>query len=231
MQIYGHIKTTLLDYPGHVAATLFTGNCNFRCPFCHNSDLVVCLDNAPLIPEKEVLSLLRRRAEVWDGVCITGGEPTLQTDLINFARKLKEFHYSIKLDTNGSQPEVLKTLILEKLVDYVAMDIKNSPVKYAKTCGLSSLDLSDVKESVSFLMQNHVPYEFRTTVVRELHNMEDLKAIGEWIQGARAYFLQSYRESDGVMKKEFSSYSKEELEEMKDFVRPFVPNVELRGIE
>lgn len=231
MQIYGSIKTTLLDFPGHVAATLFTGNCNFRCPFCHNSDLVLNPNTVPSISNDEVLHTLRRRANIWDGVCITGGEPTLNPDLKDFIRNVKQFNYSVKLDTNGSNPALLAELIDEKLVDYVAMDIKNAPNKYTETCGLASLDFAKIEASVSLLLRNKIPYEFRTTVVRELHEKNDFYAIGSLIRGARAYYLQSYRESEGVMKKGFSAYTKDELEEMKEILLPYVSKVELRGIE
>lgn len=231
MQIHGLNKTTLLDYPEHVAATVFTGGCNFCCPFCHNADLVLHPGEFPTISEEEVLTFLQKRKNILSGVCITGGEPTLQPDLQEFIRKIKSMGYLVKLDTNGYRPEVLRALLEEKLLDYVAMDIKSSRDKYDTTVGNSRLDIRRIEESVMLLKEGRIPYEFRTTVVRQLHEPEDFEAIGEWIQGARAYFLQSYRDNENVIQKGYSAYSKEELESFVKSLQKYVTKVELRGVE
>lgn len=231
MQIHGLNKTTLLDYPEHVAATIFTGGCNFCCPFCHNGELVLRPGDFPLIEEKEVLAFLKKRKGILSGVCITGGEPTLQPDLIPFIVQLRELGYLVKLDTNGYRPGVLRTLLENELLDYVAMDIKNSRAKYSVTVGKEKLDIGKIEESVVLLKEGSIPYEFRTTVVRELHEKEDILAIGEWLSGADAYFLQAYRDNENVIKQGFSAYEKEELEELVKLLAPLMHRVELRGVE
>lgn len=236
MLILGLNKTTLLDYPGRVAATLFTGGCNFRCPYCHNKDIV--LKNEAVVPyeESEVFSFLEKRRRVLTGVCITGGEPTLHPDLPDFIRRIRESGYCVKLDTNGSNPEMLEALIGDGLIDYCAMDIKNSPAKYGLTIGLdgqalSSFDLSAIKASVKILMsQQTISYEFRTTIVRELHEKKDMLAIAQWIAGADAYFLQSYTDSEGVLCRGFHAHSEETLRSYASLCQKFVPNTSLRGI-
>lgn len=198
MQIHGLNKTTLLDYPEHVAATVFTGGCNFRCPFCHNAGLVLEPDAQESIPEEEVLSFLQKRRGILQGVCITGGEPTLQPDLADFIGKVKELGYPVKLDTNGYRPEVLRELLDKKLLDYVAMDIKASKENYARASGLCRIDLDRIEESVEILKNSGISYEFRTTVVAGIHSMEEFDAIGRWLAGSRAYYLQAYREDENV---------------------------------
>ena len=195
MKICGFNKTTLLDYPGCVAATIFLGGCNFRCPFCHNGDLVLKSGQMTGYEEKEVLAFLKKRRNVLEGVCITGGEPTLHAELPEFISKIKELGYLVKLDTNGSNPEMLKSLVKEKLIDYVAMDVKAPLAKYEKVCGVA-VDVEKIKQSVEFLKQGEIPYEFRTTVVKELHTGEDILEIGRYLRGASKYFLQSYEESE-----------------------------------
>ncbi len=203
MLILGLNKTTLLDYPGCVAATVFTGGCNFRCPFCQNSGLVLepfVEDSAKgVISEEEILTFLKKRKNVLKGVCITGGEPTLQADLPDFLDRIRKIGYRVKLDTNGYQPEVLKELLTEGLLDYVAMDIKNCPDKYEKTAGLDCADtginLERINKSIELLVGGNIEYEFRTTVVKELHTLDDMVRIGEWIRGARAYFLQKFQDN------------------------------------
>ena len=231
MQIHGLNKTTLLDYPEHVAATVFTGGCNFCCPFCHNGDLVLHAKEYPTISEEEVLTFLQKRKNILSGVCITGGEPTLQPDLPEFIGKMKDMGYLVKLDTNGYRPEVLRKLLEANLLDYVAMDIKNSKEKYDTTVGKGNLDIKRIEDSVSILLEGRISYEFRTTVVRELHTSEDFEAIGSWIQGTGAYFLQSYRDNENVIQKGFSAYSKEELESFVNLLKKYVTRVELRGME
>ncbi len=231
MQIFGFNKTTLLDFPEHVACTVFTGGCNFRCPFCQNGDLVLHGGSLPVLDEEEVFRVLRKRKGILTGVCVTGGEPTLQRDLDVFLSRVKELGYLVKLDSNGYRPEVLQSLCERGLVVYFAMDIKSSPENYARTAGVKELDMGLIRESVDFIRSCGLDYEFRTTVVRELHSSGDFLSIGEWLKGCKAYFLQSYVESEGVICKEFSSYSKEELEEFVMLLKPYIDNVSLRGVD
>lgn len=199
MQIHRLNKTTLLDYPEHVACTVFCGHCNFRCPFCQNADLVLNPASQPYIPAEEFWSFLDKRKGMLEGVCITGGEPTLQTDLIDFISQIKARGLLVKLDTNGYRPDIIKILMDNQFVDYIAMDLKSSKEGYALSSGLANCNISAVETSVDLLMQGNIPYEFRTTVVKELHSMEDFASIAEWIKGCRAYFLQSYAESGSIL--------------------------------
>lgn len=231
MQIHGFNKLTLLDYPGHLAATLFLGSCNMRCPFCHNASLVLAPDAQPTIPAQEVLATLAKRKQLLEGVCISGGEPTLHPGLPDFIRSIKELGYLVKLDTNGTNPSMLKKLVQEQLLDYIAMDIKNSREKYALTCGISSFSLAPVEESVSFLLLGKLDYEFRTTVVKELHSNEDMLAIGEWIRGAKAYYLQSFVDSDDIIAPGLSSPSKDTLTQFTRLLTPYVEHISLRGVD
>lgn len=231
MQIFGFNKTTLLDYPEHVACTVFTGGCNFRCPFCQNGGLVEGLSDQLPLPEEEIFSVLKKRRGVLSGVCITGGEPTLQPDLVEFLKKIKALGYLVKLDTNGYRPDVIATLDRECLLDYIAMDIKSSPEGYAKAAGLPGLDLDRIRESVSYIRGCGLPYEFRTTVVKQLHSREDILSIGRWLAGSRAYFLQSYQDSDAVLRPGYSAHSRETLKEFLSLVKPFIPSASLRGID
>lgn len=192
MEIKGLAKTTLLDYPGHVAATLFVGNCQFKCPFCHNGSLVTKASQLPNIPLEEVYAFLEKRRGVLDGVCVTGGEPTFQPDLRELLYDIKSMGYLVKLDTNGYDPIQLDHLFKEGLVDYIAMDIKNSQEKYAKTVGRTDLDLTRIKLSVDLIRDSGLDYEFRTTVVRELHSIDDMYEIARWLEGSMAYYIQSY---------------------------------------
>lgn len=231
MQIHGLNKTTLLDYPEHVAATVFVGGCNFRCPFCQNGDLVLKRESQPLLEKSEVLEFLKKRKGVLEGVCITGGEPTLEKGLEGFVREIKEMGYLVKLDTNGSRPEVIHRLVEAQLLDYIAMDIKNSLERYGETAGVLYVDTGRIRESIGLIKGSGMDYEFRTTVVKELHGEEELAAIGREIKGAKAYFLQSYRDSEGVIAVGFHAYSKEELERLRECVRIYVENVKLRGVD
>ena len=224
-------KLTLLDYPGKVACTLFTRGCNFRCPFCHNASLVVRADEQPTYTNDEILAFLKKRQGILDGVAITGGEPTLMSGLYDFIVQVKEMGYSVKLDSNGTRPEVLKNLVMNGLVDYVAMDIKNSPEKYAYTCGLpESYDLSKIEESKNFLMEGHVDFEFRTTVAKPFHTEEDFYKIGEWLKGSEKYFLQQFKDSGDIIGQEISSFNESEMEKFLNVLLPFVPNTQLRGM-
>ncbi|MBQ1368763.1 MAG: anaerobic ribonucleoside-triphosphate reductase activating protein, partial [Firmicutes bacterium] len=191
MKIHGLQKMTLLDFPGHVACTVFTGGCDMRCPFCHNYELV---DGSapPIMEEEELFAFLEKRRGLLDGVAFTGGEPCLQKNLPDLMKRVKQMGYSIKLDTNGNHPDMLRRMMEEGLLDYVAMDIKNSPDKYALTAGLCQIDMGPIRESVKMLMEGLVSYEFRTTCVAQFHEEEDFVKIGEWLEGAKAYFLQSF---------------------------------------
>ena len=247
MQIHGFNKTTLLDYPEHIAATVFTGGCNFRCPFCHNGELVLDPGCQPLIPEEEVLSYLKKRQGILQGVCVTGGEPTLQKDLKDFLRKIKELGYPIKLDTNGYMPGVLWDLMQEHLIDYVAMDIKASRDNYARAAGLPHIDISRIEESIGILKSSGIPYEFRTTVVKEFIPWREFEKIGKWIAGCPAYYLQNYEENENCLYRmiqteecddvkpggvdPFGAFSREELEQMEELARKYVGKVILRGVE
>ena len=227
--IKGLQTLTLLDYPGKVACTVFTGGCNFRCPFCHNGGIVLNPGAEPSIPEEKVFDLLKKRRGVLEGVCITGGEPTLWKGLWDFAREIKAMGYSVKLDTNGTNPELMHKLILAGVVDYVAMDVKNSPDKYAETIGVKGFNLQPVKDSVRLLMQGTAGYEFRTTVVKGMHTPQDIVEIGKWIQGAQKYFIQPYRDSDLVIDRSCERHSDEELQALLAAAREYVPAAELRG--
>ncbi len=232
MIIHGFQKMTLLDYPSKVACTLFTAACNLRCPFCHNAGLVTSINAAERIDEEEILSYLKKRRGILDGVCITGGEPTLQKDLAAFIRRVKALGYAVKLDTNGTSPDLLAALIDEGLLDYVAMDVKNSKQKYAATVGLADYDLASVEKSVSLLLEGRVDYEFRTTVVAEYHTPADIADIAGWIKGAPRYFIQPFVDSgnligscDGML----SAPDAAILDEMVLAARAAVPATVLRG--
>ena len=230
MDIQGLQKLTLLDWPGKVACTVFLGGCDFRCPFCHNGDLVI----GPFpdsICEGEFLSYLKKRSGLLDGVCVTGGEPLLRPDLEHFLANIKDLGFPVKLDTNGTHPAALRRLWERGLIDYVAMDLKNSPDRYGETAGVADLDLGPIRESVSWLLEGHAAYEFRTTVVRQLHSAPDFLAMAEWIAGAERYFLQSFVDRESVLCPGLTPWGREELEHFADLVRPRVPSVQLRGVE
>lgn len=229
MQIKGLQKTTLLDYPGKVACTLFTGGCNFRCPFCHNASLVLSPANVDDISEEEFFKFLKKRVGVLDGVCITGGEPLLQHDIIPFMQKIHALGFAIKLDTNGSRPKLLREIVEIGLVDHIAMDIKNALPKYSLTSG-TNIKIDDIKESIDFIMSCGVSYEFRTTIVKELHTIDDMIAIGKLISGAENYYLQSFKDSGDLICSEYSAHSEETMHDMLSAVKPYVKNAELRGI-
>ena len=231
MRISGLMKLTLLDFPGHTACTVFTGGCNYRCPFCHNAELVLRPGEQPVIPEEEFFALLQKRKGLLDGVAVTGGEPTLQPDLPDFLRRIRDLGYAVKLDTNGTRPDLLKRLVREGLVQYAAMDIKNSPARYAETAGVSDPDLAAVRESAAFLLEGTVPYEFRTTVVRELHTPRDMAEIGRWLRGAERYFLQCFTDSGDLIREGLTPCSREELDLLLAAVKPDIPNAELRGVD
>lgn len=230
MRIQGIQKLTLLDFPEKVACTVFTAGCNFRCPFCHNASLVVDIPPVGEISEEEFFSFLKKRQGILDGVCVTGGEPLLQPEIETFIRKIKELGYAVKLDTNGSFPKKLKMLVENGLVDYVAMDIKNCLEDYGVTAGLSGLDVSSIQESVEYLKEKHVSFEFRTTVVKGYHFEESFEKIGQWIQGTEKYFLQNFVDSGDLIGKDTKGCSEEEMKEFLQVVQKYVPGAELRGI-
>ena len=230
MEFGGIQKLSCLDYPGLVACTVFTKGCNFRCPFCHNAPLVA--GSAPeSIPEEEILSYLKKRQGILEGIAVTGGEPLLHPSLESFLEKAKALGYKVKLDTNGSKPDFLRKLVEKGLVDKVAMDIKNSPLTYGQTVGLQSFDIGPVEESKEYLLSSPVEYEFRTTIVKGLHTEKTLLDTARWIAGARAWFLQCYTFRDTVLAPDgLSSFTSEELYALMKAVKPHIPTVALRGI-
>lgn len=231
MNIHGFTKTTLLDYPGLVAATIFTGGCNFRCPFCHNYELVLSPGTFPTEDPEEILHFLKKRFGILTGVCISGGEPTLDTDLKQFITKIKEIGYKIKLDTNGYNPNMLKELIECNLLDYVAMDIKAGRDNYALATGLNSIDISRIEQSVSILADSCIDYEFRTTVVKNIHTTDDFIDIASWLPMNCNYYLQSYKETPGIGSISCDCFKKGDLEEFLTIVKANIPNTFLRGID
>ena len=231
IRFYGLQKLTLLDYPGNMAATVFTGGCNFRCPFCHNRSLVFLNENDSEIANEDIFDFLKSRNKILDGICITGGEPLLHKGITAFIKRVRDLGLKVKLDTNGSNFEALRRLIDEKLVDYVAMDIKNSPEKYAMTIGLENYDLSEIEKSKNYLLENHVDYEFRTTIVREFHEPEDLRKIGEWIRGAKHYYLQNFEDHGTCIQAGLGEVDLHTLETMKRIAGEYVEHIEIRGIK
>ncbi len=211
----GFQKLTLLDFPGVVACTLFTKGCNFLCPFCHNAPLVTRPKEAESFSQEEILAFLKKRQGVLEGVCVTGGEPLLHTDLPAFLRQVKDLGYKIKLDTNGSFPKRLKDLAAQGLLDYVAMDIKNALEKYPLTAGTASVNIQDIEESIEFLLLGTLPYEFRTTVVKELHSVSDIAAIGQRIRGAEKYFLQNFSDRGSLIASGLSPHDEKTLLQMR----------------
>lgn len=240
MHIAGLQKLTLLDFPGKTAVTVFTPGCNFRCPFCHNADLVQgpnasVSDTAELPPEvtlDEFFAFLGKRHGLLDGVCITGGEPLLQPNIEAFCARIHELGFAVKLDSNGSFPERLRALVEAGLVDYVAMDVKNAPERYAETVGVAALDLAPIRESVEFLRASTVDYEFRTTVVRELHTADDLRALATWLEGAPAWYLQSFIDADSVLggAGRFHAWDADDLRAVLPELQALVPAAQLRGV-
>ena len=230
MKIGGLQKLTLLDYPGKVACTVFTGGCNLRCPFCHNASLVVGAPGDGAIREAELSAFLKKRRGVLDGVCVTGGEPLLQPDIADFLRQVRALGYPVKLDTNGCFPDRLKEMVSQGLVDYVAMDVKSSPAGYAQAVGVPDFDGSGVRESMDFLLSGPVDYEFRTTVVKGLHTAAVLRDAAQSIRGARRYFLQKFVDSGDLIGSGMSAFSDEEMKMLLDVVSPYVKTAALRGV-
>ena len=231
MKVFGLQKLTLLDYPGNVAATVFTAGCNMRCPFCHNAGLVENINPNEEIGENAVFDLLKKRKCILDGICITGGEPLLHDDLASFIKQVKALGYKVKLDTNGSFPNKLELLLNEGLLDYVAVDIKNRKEKYSLTIGLKNFDTKLIDETINILKNSNVDYEFRTTVLKNFHTVEDIRAIAQWIEGAKAYYLQNFVDTGKLLSKEnMEPWDKDTLNNMLEIAKNYVSNCELRGI-
>ena len=230
MLIKGLQKLTLLDFPDKMACTLFTFGCNFRCPFCHNASLVLA-DRATedVMPEEEFFEFLARRKGILEGVCVTGGEPTLQPDLPEFLTRIKAMGYAVKLDTNGYRPAVLKSLVEAGLVDYVAMDIKNSLPCYGETVGIRSFDPAPIEESMDYLMEGHVPFEFRTTLVRGLHTPESIRDMGTRLAGEERFFLQTFKDSGDLISDGLGGFTPEETAQLLAILCEYVPNAQIRG--
>ncbi len=232
MNIAGLQKMTLLDYPGKVACTVFLAGCNFHCPFCHNSQLIGQIQ--PVMTEQALLTFLRKRQGLLEGVCVTGGEPTLSPELPRLLAQIKALGFAVKLDTNGTNPEMLKTLVNQGLVDYVAMDLKNSPGNYPRTCGRPALDLGPVEESIRFLLEGRVAYEFRTTVVKPLHDAAAVTDLGGWLLSfgrAKQLFLQCFVDRDTVPVSGLSAPNREEMAFFADILSPCADKIEIRGMD
>lgn len=229
--INGFNKTTLLDYPGHLAATIFLGGCNFRCPFCHNASLVLSAEIQPIISKDEIFATLKKRVRILEGVCITGGEPTLYAGLYDFIKQIKDLGFLVKLDTNGSNPHIISKLLEDKLIDYLAMDIKNSKEKYATTTGIKNINTDKISESISLLLNSNIDYEFRTTAVKNFHENSDFLSIGQWINNANAYYIQAFEDSGDLISDGLSGFSLSELKQFKEVVSPFVKYINIRGVD
>ena len=236
MNIAGLQKMTLLDFPGKVACTVFLQGCNFRCPFCHNSDLLPG-QGQPFMTDEELLAFLGKRKGLLDGVCVTGGEPTLQPQLLTLLSRIKALGYAVKLDTNGARPQALRELVENRVVDYVAMDIKNSREEYPKTAGIRDSLLPGVEESIRYLVSGPVDYELRTTVVRELHSRESIEAMGKWVCDLaggvipKRWYLQSYVDRDSVLAGGLTAPDKEEIGNYARILAPYAECVNLRGVD
>lgn len=235
MKIVGLQKLTLLDFPGKVACTVFLGGCNFRCPFCHNSDLLDGTADA-LMDDTAFLDFLKKRTGLLDAVCVSGGEPTLQKALPQFLKSIKDLGFLVKLDTNGYRPEVLRSLVESGLVDYVAMDVKNGPSRYAATTGHPDIDLDRIAQSLRFLTHGNIPYELRTTVVEELHSEGSMLEMGQWLQSLSApekpqqLFLQCFTDRDSVLLAGLHAPEKKTLEKYVEILTPYVGKIALRGV-
>ena len=237
MRICGLQKLSMVDYPGKLAATVFTGGCDLRCPFCHNALLVTRLTESPVLTEDEVLEFLKKRQGLLDGVVLSGGEPLLQPGAADFLAMVRQMGFAVKLDTNGFHPQALVEILERGLVDYVAMDIKNRREKYGDTCGIPGLDPAPVEESLRLLIGSGVDFELRTTLVRNFHTPEDLAAMGRWVAGffpegtTPRYFLQKFVDSGNLISAGCGGFDDREMAAMAEKIRPFLPRVELRGVE
>ena len=230
MKLYGLQKMTLLDFPGHVACTVFLNGCDFRCPFCHNFELVDGTAK-PVMDEEEFLGFLKKRQGLLDGVAFTGGEPCLHKDLPALMRRIRELGFAVKLDTNGYHPDLLEAILREGLIDYAAMDIKNSPAKYALTCGLKEMDLTPVCRSIELLQNSGIDFEFRTTVIEEFHEAQDFEEIGKMIRGCPRYFLQAFTDRDTVPFGGLHAPSREAMEEYLRIMKKYTDDAQIRGMD
>lgn len=228
--VNGLAKLTLLDYPGHTAATVFLAGCNMRCPFCHNAPLVTHVHCTEQISEEELRAFFAKRRGLLDGIAVTGGEPTLRPELPRLLSIIKEYGYDTKLDTNGTNPEMLDKLIGDGLVDYVAMDVKNSPSRYAETVGVPGFDMAPVLRSVELLREGRVDHEFRTTVVRGLHDEASMEDMGRWLKGESKYFLQNFVDSGALIDPDMQGVEREDMRRYLEIVRKYIPTAELRGL-
>lgn len=231
MDIYGLEKLSLVDFDGYVSATIFTGGCNFRCPFCHNSPLVLSHKDLGTIPESEVLEYLIKRKNILEGVCISGGEPTLNNDLPLFIEKVKTLGYKVKLDTNGTNPEMVKSLYNAGLVDYFAMDIKNDKENYSSIVGIDNFSTKKVEKTVEFFLGGGAPYEFRTTLIKEFHTKSNILGIANWIKGADKYFLQKFKNSGTCIKSHLSAVEDKVALSFRDILLDYIPSTRLRGYD
>ncbi|MDD3347102.1 anaerobic ribonucleoside-triphosphate reductase activating protein [Oscillibacter sp.] len=230
MRICGLQKLSMVDYPGKLAATVFTGGCNLRCPFCHNALLVTRLEESPALESGDILSFLSTRRNLLDGVVLSGGEPLLHAGAADFLREVRALGFSVKLDTNGCYPDALGNLLSQGLVDYVAMDIKNCRERYPETVGVPDFDIAPVEESIRLLRRSGVSFEFRTTAVRELHTAADIRAIGAWLAGAKRYCLQTFVDSGNLIASGLHPLSPEEMAAFAAAAQPFFGHVEVRGV-
>lgn len=231
MNIYGLEKLSLVDYDGYVACTVFTGACNFRCPFCHNASLVVDYANIPPFPMDEFFDYVKKRKGVIEGVCVTGGEPTINSDLPSFIKDIKNLGVKVKLDTNGTNPDMVKLLWQEKLVDYFAMDIKNDKEHYGKIIDIENFDTSKVEKTVDFFLSNDVDFEFRTTLINEFHKEENIEKIGKWIFGTKKYFMQKFKNGENCLTQNLTEVPTQKAQEYLKIISKFVPNAKLRGYD
>ncbi len=229
MELFGLEKLSLVDFDGKVAATVFTGTCNFRCGFCHNAPLVVGVNALPTLSEEEVFSYLKKREGIIEGVCVTGGEPTLQKDLPAFCEKLKNLGVAVKVDTNGTNPQTVKSLVDNGLVDYFAVDVKNDKANYAKIIGFNEYDTTKVEKTVEYLLSGVIPYEFRTTLIKEYHTAQNIKAIAEWIKGAEKYFLQKFKLTENCLTQNLNGVDETIAKSFIDILLPYIPTAKLRG--
>lgn len=228
--IKGWVKNSFIDYPGKVCSTVFVSRCNFRCPYCHNGSLILEGEELDSIDDSAVFSFLKKRKGLIDGVVISGGEPTLYNDLFYYIKKIKKIGLLVKLDTNGSNPSILKRLLELKHLDFIAMDIKNSPARYCQTIGMPVVDIDKINKSIGIIKNSTVQYEFRTTVLKEMHTEKDILDIGKWLKGSSRYVLQKYRESDTQLSKEtFTPYSNNEMLEFQMKLKPYFQEVIVRG--
>lgn len=230
MKFHGLNKTTLVDYPGNIACTLFTGGCNLRCPFCQNSSLVLNPESEPYIDDEELTQFLEKRKTFLDGVCITGGEPLLQNDLESFCVYLKSLGYKVKLDTNGTFPDKLQNLLDKNLLDYVAMDIKSSKEGYAKAAGIEGLNISKIERSVEILKSTKVAHEFRTTLVKEFHTIKELISIAKWIGSKEKLYLQTFSDKGTNIEDGLHGFSEKEEKAIKNVLKTYIDFVKIRGI-